>query len=1041
MQGDQYNIILEEPYRTVVSEYERTGGYKGAYESEQVLEKHLIEQLEQQGYEYVEIHSSEELMGNVRKEAERLNEYKMSESEWGRYRDYLTAENLDIKEKTRRVQAHNTAYSLVLDDGTTKNIHLIDKENIHRNHLQVINQYVNDEGKRKNRYDVTVLVNGMPMVHIELKHRGVDIKEAFNQIQRYQRESFWAGTGLYDYVQIFVISNGSQTKYYSNSTRYAHVKARDGKVRREKSDSTSFEFTNWWSDVENNILSDLRDFAATFLSKQTLLNILTRYCVFNVDEQLIVMRPYQIAATEALLLRIRTALNGGKSGEIRMGKERSGGYIHHTTGSGKTLTSFKTAQLAAKMEEIAKVLFVVDRKDLDYQTMKEYDNFEKDCANSNASSAILLRQLNDIKAKIIITTIQKLSNLLSKKDLDIPVLEENVVLIFDECHRSQFGEMHGKIVKRFKKYLIFGFTGTPIYAVNSTANYKSKYHTTEQAFGPKLHSYTIVNAINDKNVLPFKMDYESTMKMRAGVDKKMVWGIDTEEALHSHKRVAIVVQYILDRYAEKTKRNKSYEMVRVANVDEVVKRGQRAKEERVRVLESGFNSILAVDSVEMCIAYYKEFKRQQKDKPEQERLRVASIFTYSPNQGEDEMGLLEDENPESIGSLKANEKEGLYEIMEDYWKMFGTQYDFNSFGDYYKNISQRVKNKEIDILIVCGMFLTGFDAKCLNTLWVDKNLKMHGLLQAYSRTNRIFNSVKSCGNIVCFRDLMQATDESIGLFADQEMRGIVFIRTFGDYYNGYEDEEGKHHAGYKEMIERMVSAYPIAEMSQPKSEDEKRCFVRDFGYVLKLRSLLSTFDDFEDKKIVSDGEVQDYISWYNELHREMRPSNETEAENINDDLVFEIELVKQVSINIGYILHLVQQYHDSHCGDSELRLRIQRAVKSNPDLHDKQELIERFIEQMTPQAGAEVVEEWDRYIAEQKEKEEQEIIASEHLKEAEARVFIERSLEEGYVNANGEDITRILPPMPIIGGGGMREKKKSNVIEKLKKFVEKYSNM
>ena len=662
---DDYKIIVEQEHQTVMAHYDVPEKPPGGYQSEYKLEEALIKQLQSQGYELVKVQNEEGLLKNLRRQIELLNDVYLSDSEWNRLLPMISNEQMSIQDKTEMLQGKGYILNLTLDNGQKKNIKIWDKTNVYNNRLQVTHQYEVTDGAFKNRYDVTILVNGLPMVQIELKRRGVSIKEAFNQINRYQRDSFWAGRGMFDFVQIFVISNGTETKYYSNTTRYAKEQEAGNGSRHHKTDGNTFEFTSYWTDQENTLLTDLRDFTTTFFAKHTILNILTKYCVFNVDKQLLVMRPYQIAATEKILQRIQTAIYNRWQGTIR-----AGGYIWHTTGSGKTLTSFKTAQLASKMENVKKVLFVVDRKDLDYQTMKEYDNFEPNCANSNSSSKILLKQIKDDNATIIITTIQKLSNLMKPNfwDKDEKLREiltkENIVLIFDECHRSQFGDMHTIITKRIKKYMMFGFTGTPIFAINASAG--SKYKTTAQLFGGEsddqgkptkaLHTYTIINAIRDKNVLPFHVDYSTTMRMKSDVDRKQVWGIDTDEALHDPRRIKIVCQYILEHFAEKTKQAAdSYSYSRLTNVEEVVKKGKKAEEKKLKVKTRGFNSILAVDSVKSAIMYYNELKRQLAE-PGAPDLRIATIYTFYANEEEvDEWGMGSDENPEDVG--KAPDKQ------------------------------------------------------------------------------------------------------------------------------------------------------------------------------------------------------------------------------------------------------------------------------------------------------------------------------------------------------------------------------------------------
>ena len=1013
---DEYKIILEEK-QTVMARYEVEPKSGEGYQSEAQLEKALIKQLADQGYEYVKIKDEDALLVNLRQQLQALNDIRLSDSEWARLLPMISNEQMTILDKTEMLQGKGYILDLKLDNGQTKNIKLIDKQNIHNNRLQVINQYEENRGTYKNRYDVTILVNGLPMVHIELKKRGVPVKEAFNQIDRYLRDSFWAGRAMFDFVQIFVISNGTETKYYSNTTRYAKEKQAEDASRKKKTEGNTFEFTSYWTDQRNNRLTDLRDFTKTFFAKHTILNLLTKYCVFNVDKQLLVMRPYQIAATEKILLRINTAINNRWQGTTR-----AGGYIWHTTGSGKTLTSFKTAQLASQMEQIKKVLFVVDSLDLDYQTMKEYNNFEPECANSNTSARVLQRQMKDDNCHIIITTIQKLSNLMKPGiyDKDEKLREvlqkENIVLIFDECHRSQFGDMHKLIVKRVKKYMMFGFTGTPIKAQNASAS--SKYQTTAQLFGGEpdedgrptmpLHTYTIINAIGDNNVLRFHVDYDSTMKMKNDVERKQVWGIDTEEALHDPRRISIVTSYIIKSFSEKTKQSK-------------------------------FNSIFAVDSVKAAIMYYNEFKKQLQE-PGTPNLRIATIYTYSANEAEeDEWGFEDDENPEGTEGMDLQSRDALEKAIKDYNQMFCCNYstDGDNFQSYYKDVSLRMKNKEIDILIVVGMFLTGFDAKTLNTLWVDKNLKLHGLLQAYSRTNRILNSVKDCGNIVCFRNLKEATDESLRIFGDPNAKGMVFMKSYEEYYSeGYDDVKGRHHEPYTELIARLLREFPLEQMGNILDEEKKKEFIRLLGEILRLRNVLNVFDAFdEEAKIISEMDYQDYKGWYYNFYEEFRKPNNNDRETINDDIIFEIELVRHDQINIHYILQLIQQYHDTDCQDKEIIVQIRKQIDASPDMRDKRELIEKFIDQMTPEKG-DVGEEWNEYIEREKKAELDAIIKEEHLKPAETTAFMERALMDGYVTETGTGIAKILPPVnPFLPESG---EKKQTVLEKLKIYLTKF---
>mgnify|MGYP003294933649 CR=1 FL=1 len=1069
----QYNILAELENSTVVAKYESPERTRTGYQRENELELSLIAQLQQQGYEYKKsLTTDKQLVENLRECLQQLNNITLSDNEWKSLLSQIIDPSKGIQEKTETIQ-RSEILNITLDNGETKNIRLIDKKSIHNNILQVINQYKPEGGTFKNRYDVTVLVNGLPLVHIELKRRGVNIKEAFNQINRYQNDSFWSGTGLYDYVQIFVISNGTDTKYYSNTTRYAHVEEQKKQLqRKKKTDANSFEFTSYWSDQECRNLPDLDDFTRTFFAKHTILNILTKYCVFNADKQLLVMRPYQIAATEKILQRMNVAMLNKLQGSTK-----AGGYIWHTTGSGKTLTSFKTAQLASKMAGVEKVIFVVDRKDLDYQTMKEYDNFEKDCANGNSNYKILQKQLNDPNCNIIITTIQKLSILLKKKEEKVDVLDKNVVLIFDECHRSQFGDMREVINKRFKRYMIFGFTGTPIFPKNAGG----ALQTTEQAFGDKLHTYTIINAINDKNVLRFRVDYERTMRMKDDVESKDVWGIDTEEALHSPKRISIITKYILDHFAQKTKQGAdAYNYSITTNVEEMSKAKGNGKitEQRERKSTRGFNSIFAVDSVPSAIAYYNEFKKQMAE-PGNPKLRIATIFTYTANPNDDDTGFLEDENPENAGQLDQNSREALESAIQDYNATWGTSYstDGDKFQNYYKDVSLRMKNKQIDILIVVGMFLTGFDAKTLNTLWVDKNLKMHGLLQSFSRTNRILNAVKDCGNIVCFRNLEDATNEALALFGDKDAGGIVLLRPFSDYYYGYDDEKGKHINGYKEEVDRLKEKFSLDFLLGGGiiTDDQKKDFVKLFSRIIRLQNLLSAFDEFDaEKKIINEADMQDYTSKYIDFHDEMKNHDEKHtAELIDEDIIFEIDLVKQVEIDITYILRLVQEYRDGNCKDKEIVVKIMKAVSSSPDMRDKKELIERFIESMTPssdeqnmkekwydfltQVGentmleegqfpygnkekqTEVTDLWEIYVQRERERELSAIIEEENLKEKETRSLMETAKINGYIETNGLALTNILPPMPLFGAGNKREEKKRVVIEKLEEWLRRYS--
>lgn len=1003
---NKYNVVMEMKDSTVVTEYEPVKRKSDSYQSEQELENEFIKMLTEQGYEYLKIHNSESLIKNLRTQLEIVNDYKFTDSEWNRFFSDSIANNNDgIVEKTRKIQEDNIQV-LKRDDGTSKNITLIDKKCIHNNRLQVINQYVENSGNYDNRYDVTILVNGLPLVHIELKRRGVALKEAFNQINRYQRDSFWAGSGLYEYIQIFVISNGTSTKYYSNTTRESHIKEQISTRNKSKKTSNSFEFTSYWADSNNKVISDLVDFTRTFFAKHTILNILTKYCVFTSEELLLVMRPYQIVATERILNRIQVATNYKKMGTIE-----AGGYIWHTTGSGKTLTSFKTAQLASKLDYIDKVLFVVDRKDLDYQTMKEYDRFQKGAANGNRSTKVLQKQLEDTTSKIIVTTIQKLSEFV-KRNKNHPVYQKHLVLIFDECHRSQFGDMHKMIVQNFKNYHLFGFTGTPIFAKNAGRTTNPDFCTTEQAFGEKLHTYTIVDAINDGNVLPFRIDYINTIKAKEGMTDKEVEAINTEEALSSPERVSNVVSYIIEHFDQKTKRNSFYDL-----------KGQRV---------NGFNSMFAVASIPMAKKYYLEFKKQLEEK--QKDLTIATIYSYAQNEEDTSDGILDDEGFET-DLLDKSSREFLDFAINEYNKKFKTNFssEGNGFQDYYKDLSDKVKHREIDLLIVVNMFLTGFDATTLNTLWVDKNLKQHGLIQAYSRTNRILNSVKTYGNIVCFRNLQEATNDAIALFGDKNATGIVLLKSYEDYYYGYEDDNGKKQIGYEERIAILLQKYPLG--VQIVGEKAEKDFIVSIGNILRLRNILSSFDKFAGNEILSERDFQDYTGMYVDLYQKYKQKDDGEKESIKDDIVFEMELVKQVEVNIDYILMLVAKYHQSNCEDKEILGTIDKAIKSSLALRSKKELINGFISKIN--ADTNVMDDWGKFVKEQKEIDLKKIINDENLNEEETRKFLDNAFRDGQVKTNGTDIEKILPPMRRFGGGN-RAEKKENIIIKVKKLFEKY---
>jgi type I restriction enzyme R subunit len=1006
--NNKYNLVAENSQSTVVAEYVSDGKRVAHYQSEAELERALVKQLETQAYEYLPITSEATLVVNLRKQLEKLNNFEFTDLEWERFFvNELANPNQSIEDKTTTIQEDNTKV-LKRDDGTFKNIDLIDKKNIHNNSLQVINQYATEDGKRSNRYDVTVLVNGLPLVHIELKRRGVAIQEAFNQINRYQRESFWASSGLFEYVQLFIISNGTHTKYYGNTVRKQHIKESiEGTAKKGKRTSNSFEFTSWWADATNRPITDLMDFTKTFFAKHTLLNILTRYCVFTTEKQLLVMRPYQIVATERILSRIEVSTNYKKLGTVE-----AGGYVWHTTGSGKTLTSFKTAQLASKLPYVDKVVFVVDRKDLDYQTMREYDKFEKGAANSNTSTALLKKQLENPNSRIIITTIQKLDRFIGGNS-NHEIFDDHVVLIFDECHRSQFGDMHAAITKTFKNYHLFGFTGTPIFAMNASSGGRPDLKTTEQAFGEKLHTYTIVDAIADKNVLPFKVDYVSTVKEAENIEDKKVSDIDREAVLASPERLENIVGYIREHFDQKTKRNSFYKL----------------KDRRL----AGFNSIFAVSSIDVAKKYYMEFKKQLADVPSDKQLKIATIFSFGVND-EDADGMI-DENSEDTSGLDISSRDFLDNAIKDYNAMFGTSYDTSSdkFQNYYKDVSQRVKDREIDILIVVNMFLTGFDATTLNTLWVDKNLRLHGLLQAYSRTNRILNSVKTFGNIVCFRNLEKATNESIALFGDKEACGVVLLKAYADYYNGYKDGD-KEIRGYKSLVDELLEKFPVGE--RIISEQQQKEFIKLYGAVLRVRNILTTFDEFAGNEILTDRDVQDYHSMYIDLYNEFRKTIEEDKENINEDVVFEMELIKQIEINIDYVLGLIRRYHEDHINNRELLIDINKAIDSSVELRNKKDLINQFITSLDVHSA--VDDDWKKFVEEKKIEELEKIIASENLDHDATYTFIQNAFRDGSVATTGTAITKVLPPVSRFSPSGDRTKKRESVLTKFTNFFERF---
>jgi len=1032
------NIISENNFSTVLAEYTPLPKTETAYQSEKQLEQDFLDRLQKLGYQRIDNPTKDVLINNLRQCLEELNKKALNDKgftdkEWKYILDNVLSNSKDDeKNKTKKWQVENR-YTINRDDGTKCNIFLVDKDNIFNNHLQVINQYSNTDNANYKEfdgvlkenymgiYDVTILVNGLPLVHIELKRRGVAIKEAFNQIDRYCRDNFFADGGLYQWVQIFVISNGIDTKYYSNTTRMQSIQERTNSAKNFKKTSHSFEFTNHWADAKNRTITDIIDFTEAFFNKGTLLNILIYYCVFTVDEQLLVMRPYQIVATEKIIQQIVHAHQSKRIGTIE-----AGGYVWHTTGSGKTLTSFKTAQLATELEFVDKVLFVVDRKDLDYQTIKEFEKFGgKDSVSGNTSTAILAGNLKKDEQKIIVTTIQKLNNFVKNKLHG--VYGKNCVIIFDECHRSQFGEMHREITAAFKKYFLFGFTGTPIFVDNAG----SGMNTTQSIFGKSLHTYTIVDAIQDGNVLPFRVDLVDTIQYRdSGKDVK-VYDIDRDGALHSKARIAAVCKYILDNFDLKTYRRDGgvYEHSVLDNTVQLAKsRFNTISEKKSKVSVRGFNSLFAVDSIQSAKLYYTELKEQISQR--QSDLKIATIFCFAPNEDIDNLG----EELET-DKLDVSSRDFLESAINDYNQIFDTSWDTNgdNFGSFYKDVSMRIKNKQLDLLIVVNMFLTGFDATTLNTLWVDKNLKYHGLIQAFSRTNRILNSQKQFGNIVTFRKLEKQINDACALFGNKNANSVVVIRPFKDYYNGYDDK-----MGYKQIVE-LLQRFKFESGKTFASECSEKEFIKLFGQFLRMENILKPFDEFADKRILDQRQRQNYQSIYLDLREKYPPGSVKDRASITEDLVFEIELIRQMTVNIDYILLMVENYiklNESQEKESAFE-QITNTIDSRPELRSKKELILSFIRNVNNKDD--IVDKWNTFTQEQKQIELDKIIKDENLKPQETIYFVESCLKNGFIKETGMDIDNILPSIGIFADGGQRRfRKKYCVISKLKAFLEKF---
>lgn len=1032
--------IAETDHFIVLDKYEKIA-QSGNYQSEKQLEEELLADLQQQGYEYRhDLNSHSKLLANLRGQLQRLNDVVFTDSEWQRFlAEYLDKPSDSIIDKTKKIQ-DNHRYDFTFDDGRLQNIDLVDKKQLARNQVQVIHQF-EQAGTHANRYDVTILVNGLPMVHIELKKRGVAIREAFNQVHRYSKESFNSDNSLFKFLQIFVISNGTDTRYFANTT---------------KRDKHSFDFTMNWAKSDNYPIKDLKDFTATFLQRHTLLSVLLRYSVFDVNNTLLIMRPYQIAAVERILWKINSSVQAKN-----WCKPESGGYIWHTTGSGKTLTSFKAARLATELDCIDKVLFVVDRKDLDYQTMKEYQRFSEDSVNGSTSTAGLKHNLEKSDNKIIVTTIQKLNNLMKSED-NLPVYQKPVVFIFDECHRSQFGEAQKNLKKKFKQFCQFGFTGTPIFPDNALGA-----ETTAGVFGRELHSYVITDAIRDEKVLKFKVDYNDTrpqfQSLESEQDERKLTAAENRQALLHPERIRKITEYILQHFREKT--------------------------HRLNAGGKGFNAMFAVSSIEAAKSYYQAFKEQQAGK--NNPLKVATIFSFAANEEQNAIGEIVDETFEPT-AMENSAKEFLQSAIEDYNTCFHTSYSVESkaFENYYKDLAKRVKGRDsddkplpyaerVDLLIVVGMFLTGFDAPELNTLFVDKNLRYHGLIQAFSRTNRIFNASKTFGNIVTFRDLEDATIKAITLFGDKNTKNVVLEKSYQEYMEGYTDSlSGEARRGYLDVVQELQERFP--DPDKIETEKDKKDFAKLFGEYLRVENVLQNYDEFaalqalqqidvddaaamqalqekyylQDDKLAemqalaipSARQLQDYRSTYNDIRDWLRQSKAGEAREASkldwDDVVFEIDLLKSQEINLDYILELIFERNKKVKNKTELVEEIRRIIRASIGNRAKESLIVDFINQTElddiPNVPA-IIEAFFTFAQEEQQREAAELIAAEGLNEAAAKRYIETSLKREYASENGTDLNIILPKMSPLNPEYLT--KKQSVFQKIVAFVEKFKGV
>lgn len=1029
----QYNTIAELNNFIVLENYEKIDTFNepsAGYQTEAALERELIEDLIRQGYEYLpNIKTPNALLANVRTQLQTLNNITFTDVEWQRFlKEYLDKPSDGIVEKTRKVQ-DDYIYDFVFDDGHIQNIKLVDKDIVTRNKVQVIKQF-EQTGVYANRYDVTILVNGLPMVQIELKKRGVAIREAFNQVHRYSKESFNSESSLYKYLQIFVISNGTDTRYFANT------------VKRDKN---SFDFTMNWATADNTLIKDLKDFTATFFQKNTLLQVLLSYSVFDTSNTLLVMRPYQIAATERILWKIKSSYQNKL-----WSKPEGGGYIWHTTGSGKTLTSFKVARLATQLDFIDKVFFVVDRKDLDYQTMKEYQRFSPDSVNGSENTAGLKRNIYKDDNKIIVTTIQRLNNLMKSED-NLPVYGQHVVFIFDECHRSQFGEAQKNLKRKFKKYYQFGFTGTPIFPENALGT-----ETTSGVFGKELHSYVITDAIRDEKVLKFKVDYNDVRPqfrtLETEKDEKKLTAAENKRLLLHPDRIKEISQYLLQNFRIKTHRNQGN--------------------------DKGFNAIFAVSSIEAAKLYYEELTNLQigSEKP----LKIATIFSFAPNEEQNAIGEIKDENFEP-SAMDSSSKEFLAKAINDYNEMFKTSFgvESNAFQNYYRDLAKRMKNREIDLLIVVGMFLTGFDAPTMNTLFVDKNLRYHGLIQAFSRTNRIYDSTKTFGNIVTFRDLEQATIDAITLFGDKNTKNVVLEKSYKEYLEGFSDTiTGEIRKGYIQIVKELQEKFPHPDKIE--TEADKKAFVQLFCEYLKIENILQNYDEYthlkalqkidkenasaleefkntyfltdEDVSVMlnvnvpSERLIQNYRSTYNDIRdwfRREREGAASEKSNVDwDDVVFEVDLLKSQEIDLDYILELIFEHNKKTKDKDTLVNEARRIIKASIGNRAKESLIVDFINETnldSIQNKAGILDAFFTYAQEKQKEEAAALIAEEELNEDAAKRYIEISLKREYASEYGTDLNDALPKMSPLNPKYLP--KKRSVFQKIVAFVEKFKGI